>query len=172
MRLVAELRRLHSLVTSKGVIAASIVGGLVAVGALVYFLAPGIVTGRPVPNIADEPANNTRIAGEPPTMYLLLLETAEDVSPSVASYEANNTAPIQLRPDAHIRFESPDHRTPESIRAVARDIDTGEIVLLRKSYDVNNQFFVYVDKGHYDIQLQATWAEKGSFMYKFDVLVV
>lgn len=162
----------YSVLANKGVIAASVVGGLVVVGAIVYFLAPGVLRG--IPFSPDREDNNTTTIASPgaPRMHLLLLEGPEDGSAAVASYEANNTEPIQLASNAHIRFDSPDYRTAEGIRVIARDLDTGEIELLRKSYDVNNQFFINVDKGDYELQVQASWAEKGSFVYRFGIAVI
>lgn len=159
---------------NKGAIAASIVGGLVALGAIVYFLAPGIITGIiPIPNRVEETDNDMIIASPSvPRMQLLLLESADDNAPVVARYDANNTEPIELASNAHIKFDSADYRTAEGMTITARNLNTGEIELLRKSYDVNNQFFVNLDNGSYDIQVQAKWAEKGTFSYKFDVLVV
>jgi hypothetical protein len=50
-------------------------------------------------------------------------------------------------------------------------MDSGAILLLRKSYDVNNEFFVNLDKGSYQLQVQATWFEVGSHIYKFNIAV-
>jgi hypothetical protein len=160
---------------NKGLIAASAAGAVVVIGAIVYFLAPGILGGSipPPVNGGDDNNNTTTVAspGEAPKMLLVLLEGPEDASTAVAQYEANNTKPIQLAGNAHIRFDSPDYRTAESIRVIARDLDTGEIQLLRKSYDVNNEFFINVGEGHYELQVQATWFEKGSFVYRFETMI-
>jgi hypothetical protein len=107
-----------------------------------------------------------------PKMLLVLLKGAEDSSEAVAQYEANNTEPIQLATNAHIRFDSPDYRTAEGMKAIARNMDDGSIQLLRKSYDVNNEFFINLGKGHYELQVQASWFDKGSFVYRFDIMVV
>jgi len=166
------------MLANKGAIIASAIGAVIVIGAAVYFLVPGIF-GSPAPppanggdgngNIND--GNQTTTAGEAPKMLLLLLEGPEDDSPPVAQYEANNTEPIQLADNAHIKFDSPDYRTAESMRVIARDVNTGEIELLRKSYDVNNQFFVNVGPGSYEFQVQASWFEKGSFVYDFNIVV-
>jgi hypothetical protein len=160
--------------TNKGVIAASIVGGLVVLGTIVYFLAPSVFTAI-IPPIngggnGNGGGDNTTVASVP-NMRLYVLQGSEDDSPAVAEYQANNTEPIELSAGAHIKFDSPDYRTAEGMTVTARSLATGEIELLRKSYDVNNQFFVNLDRGNYDIEVQAKWAEKGTFVYKFDVLV-
>jgi hypothetical protein len=155
----------------KGAIAASAVGAAVVVAAIVYFLAPGVIPSPP----ADDNSGNTTIAspnGERPKMLLVLLEGSEDASSAVAQYEANNTEPIQLASGAHVRFDSAQYRTAESMRVTARDVDTGTIQLLRKSYNVNNEFFINLDHGHYVLEVQASWFERGSFGYRFDIQVV
>jgi hypothetical protein len=156
------------LLANKGAIIASVVGGLVAAGVIVYFSAPSIILG---PRNEDAPETDTS-SHDRPRMKLLLLENADDNSPAIVGFDANNTKPIQLQQDAHIRFEAADHRNAEGMIVTARNLDTGEIQPLRKSYDVNNQFFVILDKSKYDIQVQATWAEIGSVFYSFDVVVV
>lgn len=155
----------------KGAIAASAVGAAVVVAAIVYFLAPGVM---PSP-LVDDNSGNTTIAssgGERPKMLLVLLEGSEDASGAVAQYDANNTEPIQLASGAHVRFDSAEYRTAEGMRVTARDIDTGTIQLLRKSYNVNNEFFINLDHGHYVLEVQASWFERGSFGYRFDIQVV
>lgn len=138
-------------------------------------MASDVIGGIFTPPATGGNSNNmTTVAssGEAPKLLLILLQGDEDSSDAIAQYEANNTEPIQLASNAHIRFDSPDYRTVESIRAVARDMDTGEIQLLRKSYNVNNEFFINHGKGHYELQVQASWFEKGSFVYRFDIMVV
>jgi len=137
---------------------------------MVYFLAPGTM----LPPQVDS-NDSTTIAsptGEPPRMLLALLEGPEDASGAVAQYEANNTGAIQLASGAHVRFDSADYRTAEGMRVTARDIDTGAIQLLRKSYNINNEFFINLEQGRYELQVQASWFEKGSFGYEFDIRVV
>lgn len=164
------------MLANKGVIAASAAGAVIVVVTIIFLLLPGVIDGiTPSPAVgADNNNGSTSIAfsDEPPRIMLVLLEGPEDGSTSVAEYEANNVYPIELAMGAHIRFESPDHRTAESIRVVARNLDTGQIELLRKSYDVNNEFFINIDKGRYELQVHASWFEKGSFVYAFDILVV
>jgi hypothetical protein len=155
-------------VVNKGAVAAAILGGFTAIGAIAYFAAPGFfngINGRP----PDDDETNT--ASDGPVMQLFVLAGDEDNSPSIATYDANNTQPIQLEQDQHIRFDSPETRTAEGMRVTAKDFDTGDIVLLRKAYDVNNEFFASVDEGHYEILVQATWAEKGTFVYRFNVMI-
>jgi hypothetical protein len=160
------------MLANKGAIIASAIGAVIVICAAVYFLAPGIFgSPSPPPAGGDGNGNPTTTASEAPRMLLMLLESAEDASPAVAQYEANNTEPIQLASNAHIRFDSPDYRTAESMRVIARDVNTGEIELLRKSYDVNNQFFVNVGPGNYEFQVQASWFERGSFVYDFNIMV-
>lgn len=161
--------------SKKGVIAASAIGGAVVIAGIVFFLAPGILGGIFPPLVDGDDTNNTTAvasSGEAPKMLLVLLKGAEDSSEAVAQYEANNTEPIQLASDAHIRFDSSDYRTAESMKVIARDMDSGSIQLLRKSYDVNNEFFINLGKGHYELQVQASWFERGSFVYRFDIMIV
>lgn len=162
------------MLANKGVIVASAVGAVIIVGAIIYFLAPSIFVGIASPSPDEDNNNTTTIAasGGAPVMMLVLLQGPEDASTAAAQYEGNNTEPIQLATGAHIRFDSPDYRTAESMRVVARNLETGQIELLRKSYDVNNEFFINISKGHYELQVQASWFEKGSFVYGFDVMVV
>jgi hypothetical protein len=159
----------------KGVIAASAISGAVVSAGIVFLLAPGITGGIfPPVGDGDDTNNTTTVAssGQAPKMLILLLKGAEDSSEAVTQYEANNTQPIQLAGNAHVRFESPDYRTAEGMKVIARDMDDGSIQLLRKSYDVNNEFFINLEKGHYELQVQASWFEKGSYVYRFNILVV
>ena len=154
----------------KGIIAASAIGVAVVIAGLVYFLALGIT-----PPQVDGDNDNTTVAspnGEPPKMLLVLLEGPEDSSSAIAQYESNNTGAIELASGAHVRFDSADYRTAEGMRVTARDIDTGAIELLRKSYNINNEFFINLEQGHYELQVQASWFEKGTFGYTFDIMVV
>lgn len=164
------------MLANKGVIAASAAGAVIVIGAIIYLLVPAVPGGtRSPPAVGGDNNNNTATvasSGEPPVIMLVLLQGPEDASAAVAQYEGNNTEPIQLASGAHIRFDSADYRTAESMKVVARNLETGQIELLRKSYDVNNEFFINVDKGHYEFQVQASWFEKGSFVYGFDVMVV
>ena len=157
------------------VIAAFVAAVVVAGGLILFLFSPGVHGGlfSTADKINDVP-NNTTVAtstGEPPKMLLFVLKGDEDSSDRVTQYEANSTEPIELLSEAHIRFDSPDYRTAESMKVVARDMDSGAIMLLRKSYDVNNEFFVNLDKGSYQLQVQATWFEVGSHIYKFDIVV-
>ncbi len=163
------------MLANKVLILASTAGAAIIIGVIVYFLAPGVLVGTESPAPVGGESNNTTIvasSGEPPAMTLVLLQGPEDASTAVAQYEANNTEPVELSSGAHIRFDSPDHRTAESIRVVARNLDTGEIELLRKSYDVNNEFFINVGRGHYELQVHASWFDRGSFVYGFNIMVV
>lgn len=152
--------------SKKGLIAASAIGAIVVAGIL-FLLAPTIVPPR------VDVDDTTKIASpESPELLLVVLQGDEDSSSAVAQYEANNTEPIQLGSNAHVRFDSSDYRTAESVKVIARNMDDGSIQLLRKSYDVNNEFFINLGKGHYELQVQASWFEKGSFVYMFDIMVV
>ena len=155
----------------KGVIAASAIGAAAVIAGVIYFLAPGVM---PPPQVNGD-NDNTTIAspnGEPPKMLLVLLEGPEDSSSAVAQYESNNTGAIQLASGAHVRFDSAEYRTAEGMRVTARNVDTGAIELLRKSYNINNEFFINLEQGHYELQVQASWFEKGTFGYTFDIRVV
>jgi hypothetical protein len=161
--------------SKKGIIAASSIGGVIVITGIIFLLTPSILENIfPFPAGGDNTNNTTTVAssGEAPKMLLVLLQGAEDSSKSVAQYESNNTEPIQLASNAHIRFESSDYRTAEGMKVIARDLDSGSIQLLRKSYDVNNEFFINLSKGHYELQVQASWFEKGSFVYRFDIIIV
>lgn len=154
----------------KRVIAASAIGAAAVIAGVVYFLAPGMM-----PPQVDGNNDNTTVAspnGEPPKMLLVLLEGSEDSSTAVAQFESNNTRAIELANGARVRFDSADYRTAEGMLVTARDLDTGAIELLRKSYNINNEFFINLEQGHYELQVQASWFEKGSFGYRFDVRVV
>jgi hypothetical protein len=164
---------LYSVVESnKGVIAASSIGGAVVIAGIILLLVPGIFDGIFPSRVDGDETNNTTSVAEAPKMLLVVLQSDEDSSDPVAQYEANNTEPIQIASNAHVRFDSPDHRTAEGMRAIARNMDDGSIQLLRKSYDVNNEFFINVGKGHHELQVQATWSEKGSFVYRFEIMVL
>jgi hypothetical protein len=126
-------------------------------------------------NNSGDNSNSTKInvaSSEIPKMMLVVLQGDEDSSSAAVWYEENNTEPIQLARNDHIRFDSPGHRTAEGMRVLARDLDNGNIERLRKSYDVNNEFFINLNRGNYELQVQASWFEVGSYVYKFNVAVV
>lgn len=162
------------------VIAASVAAAAAVVVAAVYlfvfnssFALPPMTGDTTTITSTDGGGNSTGVApqNKAPTMLLIILQGNEDSSEAVAQYGANNTEPIQLASNAHIRFDSPDQRTAESFRATARDLDNGAIQLLRKSYNVNNEFFVNLDRGRYEFDVQASWFDAGTFVYKFNVAV-
>jgi hypothetical protein len=158
--------------SKRGIIAASAISAVVVIAGIIFISNSNIIGGLLSPG-AKSSNNTTTIAGlRAPDMVLVVLKGDEDSSNAVTQYKANNTEPIRLASGAHIRFDSPNYRTAESMKVIARDVEGGTIELLRKSYDVNNEFFVNVGKGHYKLQVQASWFEKGSFVYQFDVLVV
>jgi hypothetical protein len=156
------------------IIAASVAAVVVAGGVVLFLFSPGTLGGLfPAKDKAPDIKNNTTIATskEPPRMILVVLQGNEDSSKAVAQYDANNTQPIQVSSNEHIRFDSPNYRTAESMKVIARDMDSGAILLLRKSYDVNNEFFINLSKGSYQLQVQASWFEAGSHIYKFNIAV-
>jgi hypothetical protein len=57
------------------------------------------------------------------------------------------------------------------MKVVARNLETDTIHILQKSYDVNNEFFAKLQKGSYELRVQATWAELGTHYYVFNVLI-
>jgi hypothetical protein len=159
--------------SKRGIIAASAIGAVVLVGGIIFLLAPNIMGSLLFPGAKGNSNNTTTVASsdQAPQMLLVVLQGDEDSSNLLTQYEANNTQPIRLASGAHIRFDSPDYRTAEGMKVIARDVDGGTIDLLRKSYDVNNEFFVNLDKGSYQLQVQATWFEVGSHIYKFNIAV-
>lgn len=171
------------------IIAATAAAAVVVIAGIIFRFAANNVgedgEGTPPPDDATttvaEDNNNgdnsnstkTNIASsEIPKLMLVVLQGDEDSSSATAQYEENNTEPIQLARNGHIRFDSPDYRTAEGMRMLARDLDNGNVERLRKSYDVNNEFFINLNKGHYELQVQASWFEVGSYVYKFNVAVV
>lgn len=139
--------------------------GVVVIGFLIF--AP---TATPE-SIIDPLDNGTDTASAQPNLVLVLLEGAEDSSAAVAQYDPNTGETISLQSNAHIRFESPKVRPPESLRVLAEDLDGGEITILRKSYDVNNEFFVNLEHGKYELRAQASWFERGTYFYTYDITV-
>jgi hypothetical protein len=106
-------------------------------------------------------------ASHQPQMVLTVLKDNEDDSPGVRQFQANNTGPIPLAQGQHIRFESPDSRTPDSLKVVAVG-PTGTVHILLKSYDVNNEFFINLDSGNYELKVQARWFNQ-TYFYPFNV---
>jgi hypothetical protein len=153
-------------VVRKGYIVAG--GGLAGVFAALMVFAPMASPDSPQEPAAD---NGTTVASERPSLMLVLLEGAEDASIGVAKYDPENSGTINLQSNDHVRFESPDIRLPESLRIIAEDKADGHISILRKSYDVNNEFFINLDEGEYQLRAQASWADKGSFVYTYDITV-
>ncbi len=155
------------------IIAASVAAVVVAGGIILFLFAPGVLGGLFPASKAPDVQNNTTIASgkESPKMVLIVLRGDEDSSNAMTQYDADNSQPIQLVSNEHIRFDSPDYRTAESMKVIARDMNSGAIQLLRKSYDVNNEFFVNLGKGSYQLQVQATWFESGSHIYKFNITI-
>lgn len=116
-------------------------------------------------------ATTTASSSDRPDLMLILLKGQEDSSIPVAKYDPDLNKTITLHSSDHIRFEPPDNRAPESLRIIAEDVDDGRILILRKSYDVNNEFFVNLDHGEYQLRAQASWFDKGSYVYTYDVNV-
>ena len=105
----------------------------------------------------------------PPRMVLAVLKTDEDNSAGTTFFDANNTEPVALIEGQHIRFESPDYRMPDSMKVIAMD-SSGNVHILLKSYDVNNEFFINLAKGNYELKVQARWLEH-TYLYSFNVVV-
>ena len=146
--------------------------GAAAVGGVVMALLVFAPMARP--ESPEAPANNgaTNIASEQPNLVLVLLVGAEDASAPVARHDPNTNKTISLQINEHIRFESAKVRPPESLRVLAEDLDDGRITILRKSYDVNNEFFVNLEQGKYELRAQASWFDKGTFFYAYNIAVV
>ena len=149
----------------KGYIVAG--GGLAGVFVALMLFAPMASPNSPQP-AAD---NGTTASSEQPLLLLVLLEGAEDASTGVAKYDPENSGTISLQSNDHVRFESPDSRLPESLRIIAEDKADGHISILRKSYDVNNEFFINLEEGEYQLRAQASWSDKGNFVYTYDITV-
>jgi len=117
--------------------------------------------------------NTTSVAGSgsAPILELFVLAADQDNSKDTVKYEANNTQPIELGRNQHIRFDSTENRMPDSIIVTARNVDNGNVQLLRKSYDVNNEFFVNLGKGNYKFEVVARWFDVGTHNYEFKVAV-
>jgi hypothetical protein len=159
---------------SKGYVVAGSVAGAVVVVAVIFLTINPTIGLSPTP---PDNANGTSVTSTAvsnataPDMVLILLRGSEDSSRPVAQYNPDTAEPISLATNAHIRFDSQDHRTPEGIKVLARDLDDGTMHILRKSYDVNNEFFINLDRGNYQLQVQATWFELGSYVYNFHIAV-
>jgi len=104
-----------------------------------------------------------------PRLILTVLNGNEDNAKGVASYDENNTNPIVLSEGQHIRFESPDYRRSDGMRVIAME-PSGEIHILLKSYDVNNEYFINVSKGAYEIRVQARWLDN-TYFYTYKVQI-
>lgn len=164
---------MFSVGNTKGyVIAAAVAGAAVVVA--VIFLSTNTIIGSPTPPDNSNGSSVTSTAdvnATAPEMLLIVLRGSEDASEPVAQYNSDTEEPIPLAANTHVRFDSPDRRTPEGIKILARDLDDGTMHILRKSYDVNNEFFINLAKGNYQLQVQATWFEIGSYVYNFHVAV-
>ena len=131
-----------------------------------------ILTGQLTARSSKAFGNATEVASSArPTLLLILLKGAEDSSQEAASYEPDNSETITLKTNDHVRFQSPDNRMSDSMKAIAKDKSSGSIFILRKSYDVNNEFFVNLDKGEYQLRVQASWFDKGTHVYLYNVSI-
>ena len=103
--------------------------------------------------------------------HLVLVRLAGDAenSDGVASYEPDNKAPIHLRESDHIRFQTLNNRDPDSMRVIAFD-KSGKINVLLKDYDVNNQFFANIEKGEYELRVEARWFDE-TYFYSFNIAI-
>jgi hypothetical protein len=158
----------------------AVLSGVAAVAIILIILAytgsiPSIgpLQGGSVPNGQDSspntaPSESTSSVTRP-KLVLMVLKGNEDNSEGIATYEANNTKSITLAEGQHIRFDSPDYRRPDSMRVIAIE-PSGKIHILLKSYDVNNEFFMNVNKGPYELRVQARWLDS-TYFYSFNVQV-
>jgi hypothetical protein len=153
-----------------------VVASIVAVitGAFVLFSSPVFQSLFTLPKNDNKSANNTDIASveDSPSLVLVVLKGDEDHSPGIKKFKTNNTDSIPLVVGQHIRFESPDYRAPESMKVIAKNTDSGTIRILLKSYNVNNEFFIRLEEGSYQLQVQATWFELGTHFYTFNISVI
>lgn len=139
---------------------------VVSVVAILFILTPS-------DGSSDGPSSTENLeASEKPHMQLFLLEGNENFDEPVAEFESGNSEFIQLEAQSHIRFDSSDYREPDGIHVLAKNIETGKTEVLRRSYYVNNEFFVFLRQGEYQFQVLASWPEKGNFQYNFNVAVV
>ena len=145
-----------------------VAGAVLAVSVIAFLLFAPMARKESLGN----PANNvTTTASDQPNLVLVLLEGAEDSSAAVAQYDPNTSNTISLQSNAHIRFESPKVRPPESLKVLAVDLDDGGMTILRKSYDVNNEFFINLEQGEYELRAQASWFDRGTFFYTYKIAV-
>ena len=151
-----------------GYLVASGIAVAIAIGALVLFN-PAARTGGGTETASK---NGTTVDADQPTLELVLLAGAEDASTAVAEYAPSSNETISLQSNAHVRFESPETRPPDSLRIVAHDLEDGRVLILRKSYDVNNEFFVNLEQGKYELRAEASWANNGPFLYTYDIAVI
>lgn len=149
-----------------GYIVAAGVAAAAIIGVLMLFNPISRLNGLP-----SNGSNGTNISSEQPTLQLILLEGPEDASAAVAQYTPNSNETINLQSDAHLRFDSPDARPPDSLRVTAHDLEDGQILILRKSYEVNNEFFVNLEQGKYQLRAEAAWTDNGPFLYTYDIAV-
>lgn len=145
-----------------------VAGAVMAVSVIAFLLFAPMARKESLGN----PANNvTTTASDQPNLVLVLLEGAEDSSAAVAQYDPNTSNTISLQSNTHIRFESPKVRPPESLKVLAVDLDDGGMTILRKSYDVNNEFFINLGQGEYELRAQASWFDRGTFFYTYKIAV-
>ena len=150
-----------------GYIVAAGVAAAAIIGVLVLFNPIARLNG-----LAAGGGNETAISSEMPKLELVLLEGPEDASAAVAQYAPNDNQTITLQSDAHLRFDSPDARAPDSLRVTAHDLEDGRILILRKSYEVNNEFFVNLEQGKYELRAEASWADNPPYLYTYNISVI
>lgn len=145
----------------------------VPVGVLIGILA---YVGIESPLQGDRSGDSNTIGGDTeaaaamrPHLVLERLSSDAENSDEVASYEPDNRAPITLREGDHIRFQTLNNRDPDSMRVIAFD-KSGKINVLLKDYDVNNQFFTNVEKGEYELRVEARWFDE-TYFYSFNIAV-
>jgi hypothetical protein len=160
----------------KAIVVGAAIAAVVVLGGLIVLLGPRNFLGQPVVSKDNAKlSNGTNAAAAdssepiPPRMVLAILDGNEDHSEGIAQYEANNTDRITLAAGQHIRFESPDYRTPDAMKVISLS-PKGTIQTLLKSYDVNNEFFVKLEKGNYELIVQARWIEQ-TYVYHFYITI-
>ncbi|MCI0563627.1 MAG: hypothetical protein MN733_34575 [Nitrososphaera sp.] len=147
-----------------GYLVVASIGAVAVVGAIiVFFLLAAGSSGAPS---RDEIAPD----GQPPHLVLVVLNGSEVFSKSVGQYDPSSDQIIPLHSNAYVRFDSLDFRTAEGMRVLAEG-DDGGIEVLRKSYYANNGFFINLDKGSYELQVQASWGDRGTYLYVFNISV-
>src|SRR4051812_21661923 len=121
---------------SKSIVIGSAAAAVIVIVIVFSMFYAGMISGQsPSANPQKTSQNGTAIGSNsyPPRMVIFALKNDQDNSEGTISYDSNNTNPIILERNQHIRFESPDYRLPDSLRVIAKD-SGGNIHILLKSY--------------------------------------